>query len=136
MDDSSQHRRQMDSSSAPHHHRPLFLCPHHHHHHHHHFHIHFSPHCPLHSHLLQPNSRPYACPNSLLLPHQSNFQVPESRATHPSDPLIMQEGNEKVVEEDEEDPVFILTDEWREFFAKSEAKRRLAKNQARKKGRA
>lgn len=27
--------------------------------------------------------------------------------------------------EDEEEPVFVLTDEWAEFFAKSEAKRRL-----------
>ena len=28
-------------------------------------------------------------------------------------------------EEEEEDPIFVLTDEWREFFAKSEAKRKL-----------
>lgn len=47
---------------------------------------------------------------------------------------MMQEGTEEVAEEDEEEPVFVLTDEWREFFAKSEAKRRLAKKQARKKG--
>lgn len=40
---------------------------------------------------------------------------------------MIQEGNEEVFEEDEEDPVFVLTDEWREFFAKSEAKRRLGK---------
>lgn len=38
-----------------------------------------------------------------------------------------QEGNEEAFEEDDEDPVFVLTDEWREFFAKSEAKRRLGK---------
>lgn len=30
--------------------------------------------------------------------------------------------------EEEEDPVFVLTDEWREFFAKSEAKRRLGRS--------
>jgi len=28
-------------------------------------------------------------------------------------------------EEEDEEPVFVLTDEWAEFFAKSEAKRRL-----------
>lgn len=31
---------------------------------------------------------------------------------------------EELGEEAEEDPVFVLTDEWRELFAKSEAKRR------------
>lgn len=36
--------------------------------------------------------------------------------------------------DEEEEPVFVLTDEWAEFFAKSEAKRRLAKQQ-KKKGR-
>jgi len=28
-------------------------------------------------------------------------------------------------EEEDDDPVFVLTDEWREFFAKSEARRKL-----------
>jgi hypothetical protein len=28
-------------------------------------------------------------------------------------------------EDDDEDPMFVLTDEWAEFFAKSDAKRRL-----------
>jgi len=28
-------------------------------------------------------------------------------------------------DEDDDEPVFVLTDEWREFFAKSEAKRKL-----------
>ncbi|CAL9775207.1 unnamed protein product [Musa acuminata subsp. burmannicoides] len=44
-----------------------------------------------------------------------------------------QEWNENQVPEGEED-VFVLTDEWMEFFAKSEAKRKLAKQQ-KKKGR-
>lgn len=41
-----------------------------------------------------------------------------------------QEWNEnQVVDDDEDDDmVFVLTDEWREFFAKSEAKRILGKN--------
>lgn len=37
-----------------------------------------------------------------------------------------QEWNENQVPEGEED-VFVLTDEWMEFFAKSEAKRKLGK---------
>lgn len=32
--------------------------------------------------------------------------------------------NVKLEQEEEEDPVYVLTDEWAEFFAKSEAKRR------------
>lgn len=28
-------------------------------------------------------------------------------------------------EEEDDDPVFVLSDEWREFFAKSEARRKL-----------
>lgn len=39
---------------------------------------------------------------------------------------MMQERNEQVEEEeDEEEILFVLTDEWKEFFAKSEAKRKL-----------
>ncbi|MCI00921.1 hypothetical protein A2U01_0021945, partial [Trifolium medium] len=30
-------------------------------------------------------------------------------------------------DEEDDEPVFVLTDEWREFFAKSEAKRKLVK---------
>ncbi|XP_052211045.1 uncharacterized protein LOC127813937 [Diospyros lotus] len=115
------------------HHPPLFLCPPPLHRHHC-FHIHFSPHCPLHGYLLQPNPYLQACPDSVPLPDQPNSQVPDDPGqTYPSDALMMQEGTEEVAEEDEEEPVFVLTDEWREFFAKSEAKRRLSKKQARKK---
>ena len=42
---------------------------------------------------------------------------------------VLQEQNHHGVafeeEEDDEDPIFVLTDEWKEFFAKSEAKRKL-----------
>ena len=39
---------------------------------------------------------------------------------------ILQEQEDYVLEEEEEDePIFVLTDEWRDFFAKSEAKRKL-----------
>lgn len=33
-----------------------------------------------------------------------------------------------IEDEDEDEPVFVLTDEWRDFFAKSEAKRKLGKS--------
>nr|GEW01658.1 uncharacterized protein [Tanacetum cinerariifolium] len=36
-------------------------------------------------------------------------------------------------EADDEEFTYVLTDEWKEFFAKSEARRRLAKKQAKKK---
>lgn len=41
---------------------------------------------------------------------------------------MLQEQNHGAValeEEDDDDPIFVLTDEWKEFFAKSEAKRKL-----------
>ncbi|KAH6759731.1 hypothetical protein C2S52_009864 [Perilla frutescens var. hirtella] len=48
--------------------------------------------------------------------------------------MVEDEIEKREDEEDEEegDPMFVLTDEWRDFFAKSEAKRRLAKKQAKK----
>lgn len=39
---------------------------------------------------------------------------------------IEEEGEHQ--EEEEGDPVFVLTDEWKEFFAKSEAKRRIGRS--------
>ncbi|KAI3694391.1 hypothetical protein L1987_77356 [Smallanthus sonchifolius] len=51
-----------------------------------------------------------------------------SDAKSKSEALMMQDRNE------EEEFIFVLTDEWKELFAKSEAKRRLAKKQAKKKG--
>lgn len=48
--------------------------------------------------------------------------------------LQQQEWREDQELEDEEEDVFVMTDEWMEFFAKSEAKRRLAKQQKKKGG--
>lgn len=36
--------------------------------------------------------------------------------------MMQNEGQD--LEDEEEEPIFVLTDEWRDFFAKSEAKRR------------
>ncbi|CAK7349400.1 unnamed protein product [Dovyalis caffra] len=42
---------------------------------------------------------------------------------------VLQETECDVLEEEEDDdPIFVLTDEWREFFARSEAKRKLVIN--------
>lgn len=35
------------------------------------------------------------------------------------------QGLEVAEDDDDDEPIFVLTDEWREFFAKSEAKRKL-----------
>ncbi|KAK6163718.1 hypothetical protein DH2020_000582 [Rehmannia glutinosa] len=113
----------------------------HHHHHggsHHHF-FYVSPNCPLHRSILQPNNHSPSCSFSTSYPSPQN---PQPLASIPPDPhfsfvgddaKMMQDGTEKLeVEKEEEEPIFVLTDEWREFFAKSEAKRRLAKKQAKK----
>lgn len=108
----------------------------HHFHHHHHFHV--SPHCPMHSHLLYKNNHSPNCPLFITHPQAlSSPNIPGLPLSQPAEnasevPLI-NDGNEEW-EEEEEDPVFVLTDEWREFFAKSEAKRRSAKKLAKAKG--
>uniref|UniRef100_F6I7H4 Uncharacterized protein n=1 Tax=Vitis vinifera TaxID=29760 RepID=F6I7H4_VITVI len=47
--------------------------------------------------------------------------------------ILQEQKHEGLEEEEDEEPVFVLTDEWMEFFAKSEAKRKLEKKQAKKK---
>lgn len=37
----------------------------------------------------------------------------------------MMQDEDQDLEDEEDEPMFVLTDEWRDFFAKSEAKRRL-----------
>ncbi|XP_021720115.1 polycomb group protein Pc-like [Chenopodium quinoa] len=117
--------------------------PHPHHHHHHH---HVLPQCNL---ILQnPNSK--ICPNlinpppqipqsALPLPSQTNPNLGFSGFEPPhtsQHTLYFQDAGLGEVEEieDDEDPIFVMTDEWREFFAKSEAKRREAKKLAKKQG--
>ncbi|KAI3450826.1 hypothetical protein Pfo_007491 [Paulownia fortunei] len=118
---------------------------HHHHRHHHHHFFYVSSYCPLHRSLLQPKNHSPSCSfsTSYLSP-----QNPEPVASIPPDPHLsfldtqpnetfddapmMQDEIEKLEVEEEEEPIFVLTDEWRDFFAKSEAKRRLAKKQAKK----
>ncbi|CAL0324414.1 unnamed protein product [Lupinus luteus] len=116
----------MDSQQCPLHfhintlHCPLHPHRHHHHHHHHHRHCplhhrHHS-HCKFQSHLLPtPSPLPPTPPTSAVVHHhQPNPQISEEL-----------EHIELDDEELDDDPVFVLTDEWREFFAKSEAKRKL-----------
>ncbi|KAI5422952.1 hypothetical protein KIW84_046104 [Lathyrus oleraceus] len=91
-----------------------------------HHHNHHCPHCPLRRHC-------HHCPLHNNNPSHSsshNFTSPPPLQTQNLPPLaqISQEPERIVfdgVEEDDE-PVFVMTDEWREFFAKSEARRKLA----------
>ncbi|KAM0026702.1 hypothetical protein Hdeb2414_s0020g00561191 [Helianthus debilis subsp. tardiflorus] len=96
-----------------------------------HHHLQLSPNCPLHGHLLPP------CPSHfhpIPLPHNPKVNPPipppEADADSKSQLLMMQDGNEQY----EDEFIYVLTDEWKDFFAKSEAKRKLAKKQAKKKG--
>lgn len=41
--------------------------------------------------------------------------------------MLEEQENDGLQEEEDDDPVFVLTDEWREFFAKSEAERKQSK---------
>ncbi|KAG4938681.1 hypothetical protein AAZX31_16G082100 [Glycine max] len=102
-------------------------------------------HCPLHNphfhavNFIKPQTQPYFPP----LPHFA----PSPLKTHPnfeslhhneqpfsSDARISLELEHIVLdgEEEEDEPVFVLTDEWREFFAQSEARRKLEKKQGKK----
>ncbi|XP_058103211.1 uncharacterized protein LOC131246810 [Magnolia sinica] len=141
---------------AHHHHHHSISCPlfrrslhgppcffHHHHHHHHHHHFPPPSFCPFQHHLRPP---PFAFP-----PPISNGPEPGSL------PPTVGDGEQAVsfhgrsagsgceLQEDltvelhgavveEEEPVFVMTDEWMEFFAKSEAKRRLEKQKRKQKG--
>ncbi|XP_010696235.2 uncharacterized protein LOC104908782 [Beta vulgaris subsp. vulgaris] len=136
-----------------HHHHHLYphtpsLCsppPHNHHHHHHHV----VPSCGSHNHFLQnPNSNfchhliiipPPQIPQTLLpLPFRNNpnhvfsgFQPPHT--SHNSQ-NFQGNGIDESEDVEDEEPIFVMTDEWSEFFAKSEARRREAKKLAKKQG--
>ncbi|KAL5720674.1 hypothetical protein ACHQM5_013319 [Ranunculus cassubicifolius] len=119
--------------ASHHHHHHLFpLCAHHHHHHPHGGVVHPHPvhhHHPHHHHhhplcILKPHYLPTQNPLLPNLPQfNTNLEVLE-------EPELLQEYVEIEEEDDEEEPVFVMTDEWMEFFAKSEAKRQLEKKQA------
>ncbi|KAK9075975.1 hypothetical protein SSX86_004305 [Deinandra increscens subsp. villosa] len=128
-----------------------------------HHHLELSPDCPLHGHLLPPcpihtsnfHSNYHSATSFPIIPNFSSFPPPRNpnfnnlNSVQPgedvnskSEALMMNGRNEEDedenedVNEEEEEFIFVLTDEWKEFFAKSEAKRRLAKKQAKKKGKA
>ncbi|KAL5562157.1 hypothetical protein UlMin_031904 [Ulmus minor] len=119
--------------------RPCFV-PHHrchnHHHHHHHHHL-LCPLNKLHHHHCLSGCHRHLCPNFASFP-----QNPQPRASHAFSPNFNKEAHDSAPQalqdqengelEEEDEPVFVLTDEWRNFFAESEAKRKLAKKQAKK----
>lgn len=122
-----------------HHHHLLLLHPASHHQHHHH---HVLPYFPL-------NPKLNFCPNLINPPPQipqpavplashnnpnsgfSGFEVPDSSQDTQN---FQDDGLDEFEEVEDEEPIFVMTDEWREFFAKSEARRREAKMLARKHG--
>ncbi|KAG8054211.1 hypothetical protein GUJ93_ZPchr0001g31622 [Zizania palustris] len=148
----------MDPSPHPHYHH------HHHHHHHHRLHLHLDPRHHHHinirlCHHLHGTRPPAPVPPPPPIQHRHPTAAapwqkaaetlhaagpndrPQVEASseleHPA--LHLEQGGEEMLvgeeEEEEEEPVFVLTYEWAEFFAKSEAKRALAKQQQKKKGR-
>ncbi|GLT28153.1 hypothetical protein SLA2020_031050 [Shorea laevis] len=112
-----------------HHHHHIIPCPVHHHHHL------ITCLCPSFLFPLPPAQIPQPGPN---LPLQNNFNSDPStvfdEAQHSGNLIFQEQGHfeHADVEEEEEEPVFVLTEEWREFFAKSEAKRKQEKKQVKK----
>ncbi|KAH9603666.1 hypothetical protein KSS87_009242 [Heliosperma pusillum] len=121
--------------------------PHHHHRRHHHHHHHLSHHCHHHhQHMLL-----HPC-NSSLNPHHSHHHVilhhccahhnpitnpkpalPLSLPNTPPFPasstsihtqILHDDEANKLEDEEDEELIFVMTDEWRDFFAKSDARRR------------
>ncbi|OVA04035.1 hypothetical protein BVC80_693g25 [Macleaya cordata] len=139
---------------CPHHHHHHFHhCPNHHHHHfhhcrhhHHHHHQHF---CSLNPHFAlcqKPTFHPNLCPNfafcptisgepksgiSVATPGALDVELSGSKEPVGSEDQLLQE--EFKIEEEDEEPIYVMTEEWMEFFAKSEAKRRLEKQAKKKK---
>ena len=70
--------------------------------------------------MLFPNTYPSTAPWQ---PAQPRAAVREGVEDFDPEPELLHAEEAEVNEEEE--PVFVLTDEWAEFFAKSEAKRRL-----------
>ncbi|KAF3646440.1 SKI/DACH domain-containing protein 1 [Capsicum chacoense] len=101
-------------------------CSHHHHRRHHHHHYHILNNFPLHSYMLQQgNKHVPACPlftpslqqsTAALLPDDLDVQISEPTVSYTDSRMTQNEGDDF---EDEEEPIFVLTDEWRDFFAKS-----------------
>ncbi|KAI3997809.1 hypothetical protein MKX01_007696 [Papaver californicum] len=141
---------------CPHHHHHLH--PHHHHHlhphHHHHHHQHHlgglnSNPCIHHNLTSHPNLNHFhSCPNfppppatipcrlqsgtSVTIPGTLNVETSSgSKEQQGLDyQFVHEEFQLEEEQEEEEEPMYVMTDEWLEFFAKSEAKRKLEKQQA------
>ncbi|XP_042517707.1 polyadenylate-binding protein 1-B-like [Macadamia integrifolia] len=146
---------------CPHHHHLLHHDCHNQHHHlhhqhyyphcHHRHHRHHHPFCGHHISLphktdhfhLTPCVASSSLPPAVTLPEQPQVGYSVSTQNHQNQAVsaceddensgvqLNEEWNEEL--EEEEEPVFVMTDEWVEFFAKSEAKRGLEKQQAKKK---
>ncbi|KAF9688423.1 hypothetical protein SADUNF_Sadunf02G0195700 [Salix dunnii] len=117
-----------------HHHHPHLLCSHQHHHHHphllcsHHLHHHHQSSCPLHvsaGFALQAAQHPKPILSYPLVKDLNLDSITSKETSAPVAQVLQEPECDALEEEEEDDPVFVLTDEWREFFARSEAKRKL-----------
>ncbi|CAL4972469.1 unnamed protein product [Urochloa decumbens] len=127
-----------------HHHRVhIHLCHHHHrvhihlcHHHHGAHSLAPAPPACLHHHHQQQHPAPVFFPNANPMEAPWQPEPPPAAVGEDVGELDPELGllDAEAADDEEEEPVFVLTDEWAEFFAKSDAKRRLAKQQ-KKKGR-
>ncbi|KAE8800477.1 forkhead box protein B2-like [Hordeum vulgare] len=134
----------MDPPQPPHHHHRLHLRLDRGHHHRIHIHLrHHAAHllpaaAPCahhhHQHTSVPPPHPLPCPPTAA---EGPLAVPQGEAAGDAeDPAPRAERGEEVYlvgqeeewGDEEEEPVFVLTEEWAEFFAKADAKRRLGKS--------
>ncbi|KAK1271709.1 hypothetical protein QJS04_geneDACA004488 [Acorus gramineus] len=140
----------------PHHHHhhphPIFICPlflHHHHHHLHHNQLgcpnlcpHHAFHCLTHNHHLH---HPLLTPPPPSLSDQHpisqnptsayvNSGVSNQTETDVFGGELKESGEQQQQQEpvEEEEDLFVMTDEWMEFFAKSEARRKLEKKKGKR----
>ncbi|MED6133673.1 hypothetical protein PIB30_030312 [Stylosanthes scabra] len=88
-------------------------------------------HCPLHTHHFPPP--PQYLPPLPHIPHlfaPSHLPTSQSIQYHEEPKASVPQSSQELEhvelddEEEDDEPVFVLTDEWREFFAKSEARRK------------
>ncbi|KAK1319297.1 hypothetical protein QJS10_CPB04g01276 [Acorus calamus] len=141
----------------PHHH-PIFICPlflHHHHHHHHHLHHnqlgcpnlcpHHAFHCLTHHHhhhhhhhhLLLTPPPPSLSDQHPISQNPTSAYVNSGVSNHTETDVLgeeLKESGEQQQQEpvEEEEDLFVMTDEWMEFFAKSEARRKLEKKKGKR----
>ncbi|KAM7266047.1 hypothetical protein ACFE04_003730 [Oxalis oulophora] len=91
-----------------------------------HHHLHYHHHC------FQHHRQIVLCANHHHHHHHHHDVISTDVVNVNVDSQIYQDEQVFEEEEDDDEPIFVMTDEWMEFFAKSEARRKLEKKQAKK----